>query len=121
MLKRLVLMIPLVGVALMACNQTMIETSTTDQSQYPEVPPAYTGLPAVRPKTKVLTQFAAAGVTDYQANGVITYNASRPVPVRTQSLGEVKTDEPEEVVIGTILVSPPTEAAPYGFLGNGSR
>jgi hypothetical protein len=101
---------------LIACGN--VENPVSPEGfEYPSTPPAYTGLPKIRPVTKVFTQFAASGVTKFEENGKVFYNASRTAPIRMQGeLGTVKTDQPEEVTLGTIIVSPPTEAAPYGFL-----
>jgi hypothetical protein len=100
-----------------SCGSTSIVETANTPTDYPSTPPAFTGLPAKRPVTKVLTQFAADGVTEYQKNGNITYIATRSTPLRQKDeLGTMKTDQLQQVAVGTILVSPPTLAAPYGFL-----
>jgi hypothetical protein len=84
---------------------------------YPSAVPAETGLPAVRPKTKVLTKFASESITSMSADGTITIKANKVAPVRAASdLGTMKTDEPDKLEAGEIIVSAPTPEVPNGFM-----
>jgi hypothetical protein len=88
-----------------------------DSENYPSVPPAYTGLPANRPVTKVLTTFAQGTIERFSEDGSLVINTSAVPPLRVQGqLSTLKVDEVAKVAPGTVIVSPPTEKAPYGVL-----
>jgi hypothetical protein len=118
--KKLLFALCLIGTALLAScgNAPPIETvSSATNTDYPSTPPAFTGLPAKRPTTKVLTEFAANAVSSFSTDGRIVFDSKRSRPNRTAGeLIRAKTDAPDTQAVGTILVSPPTEEAPYGFL-----
>lgn len=116
MQKSLLFALCLAGTALLAsCGNTPTETDSS--ADYPSTPPAFTGLPANRPHTKVLTQFAANAVQSFGTDGRIVFDTKRSRPLRAAGeLHRAKTDSPDTQAVGTILVSPPTAEAPYGFL-----
>ncbi len=92
-------------------------TENQDSENYPSVPPAYTGLPANRPVTKVLTTFAQGTIERFSEDGELVINTSIVPPLRVQGeLSKLKVDEVAKVAPGTVIVSPPTEKAPYGVL-----
>lgn len=51
---------------------------------YPFAPPAYTGLPAKRPTTKVLTDFAQKTIKDFSIDGKLTIDTRAVPPLRKQ-------------------------------------
>jgi hypothetical protein len=119
MQKSLLFALCLVGATLLAsCGNTVpTETDSSTPADYPSVPPAFTGLPTSRPHTKVLTQFAASAVQSFGDDGRIVFDTKRSRPTRAKGeLHRVKTDNPDAQAVGTILISPPTIEAPYGFL-----
>jgi hypothetical protein len=121
MYKQLSYVVVTLSVSFLAACGTTTDPPTASTSStpttYPSVPPAFTGLPTERPHTKVLTTFAARQVTSYSADGRIAFNTKALRPTRAPGeLHPANTDTPDQLPIGTILVSPPTEEAPYGFL-----
>jgi hypothetical protein len=99
-----------------ACTTEVPDTPQGWQP-YPSAAPVETGLPAVRPKTKVLTKFASESITSMSADGTITLKANKVSPVRAASdLGTMKTDEPDKLEAGEIIVSAPTPEVPNGFM-----
>jgi hypothetical protein len=100
---------------------TACTTKVPDQPQgwqpYPSAMPAETGLPAVRPKTKVLTKFASSSITSMSTDGTITIKANKVIPVRAVGeLSSMKTDEPDKLEVGEIIVSAPAPEVPNGFM-----
>ncbi len=102
--------------AFIACGNVEQPIVSESSFEYPTTPPANTGLPSQRPKAKVLTQFAAQGVTSLLENGEIRINSKRVAPQRTQPIHRAKIDTFTNVEEGMILISPPTEEAPFGFM-----
>lgn len=102
---------------LVACSTAPEPIKSTDESAYPATPPIFTNLPSTRPKTKVLTQFAAQTIQQYSQDGEITIKNNVKFPIRAQSeLGTMKVDDVADVEIGTLIVSAPTTQAPYGLM-----
>lgn len=94
-----------------------MSTKRTAPKDYPFTPPAYTGLPAKRPATKVLTDFAQKTIKDFSIDGKLTIDTRAVPPLRKQGeLGTMSVDEVDQVEPGTVIVSPPTDKAPYGVL-----
>lgn len=92
-------------------------TKEKTPEDYPFTPPAYTGLPAKRPVTKVLTNFAQKTIKDFSIDGKLTIDTRAVPPLRRQGeLGTMSVDEVDQVEPGTVIVSPPTDEAPYGVL-----
>ncbi len=117
MQKSLLFALCLAGTALLASCGNTVPTESDSSANYPSTPPAFTGLPANRPHTKVLTQFAANAVQSFGTDGRIVFDTKRSRPTRAAGeLHRAKTDSPDAQAVGTILVSPPTAEAPYGFL-----
>jgi hypothetical protein len=99
-----------------ACGNVDPPPTQLGEFDYPSTPPAYTGLPDTRPQAKVLTQFAADGVTALLENGELRIKNNRSLPKRSHPIHRAKIDSVANIQEGMILVSPPTEEAPFGFI-----
>jgi len=64
---------------LASCSSEVVPTKRKAPKDYPFTPPAYTGLPAKRPTTKVLTDFAQKTIKDFSIDGKLTID-TRAVP-----------------------------------------
>jgi hypothetical protein len=112
---RVVMFFAVLFAGLVSCG-TLIPPEPTG-FEYPGPPPEYTGLPKERPKAKVLTQFAASLIEQFDVqSGRIQIRKNRILPTRSTAIHPMKVDDLETVEEGSILVSPPTENAPFGFM-----
>jgi hypothetical protein len=101
-------------VSLAACGQMpQVTPPTSDSWDYPSKPPAWTGLPDKRPVTRVLDKAAAQKIIGFTPNKAIKFNNSK---LSFQPMGTSTVPIDSKILPGMILMSAPTDAAPYGFL-----
>jgi hypothetical protein len=113
-----VILLVLMGL-LAACSKPASGSLTRQSWNYPSSPPGSTGLPKERPTTKVLTEFAGSSISSYNpATGVVVVDTSGAVPQSRQAkpLTGMKIDLLQSVEVGSVIVSAPTPAAPYGLM-----
>jgi hypothetical protein len=67
-------------------------------------------------KTRVLTQFAGGTLTRLSAKGTMTFDRPMILPIRAAGISAMKVDDVTELEPGDIIVTAPTDTAPYGFI-----